>query len=596
MREDSMLKKMCGLKGIMALVGTLVMLTAIVTMVTTSMAGPGTNNASVAWMAIKSPISSTIIPERGEVEAPSATKAIELLATPGEFEPASFVLAAKQNDVPNIRIQASDLISDFGRIVADAVDVRLVKVWYQAGTAWYDIKRSTDEKKLIPELLVKDDDLIKVDKQSKTNLVRLSTTAGVEHVDVQLQSDGKKKLLLDAHQFPIMDAAALQPFMLVSGSNKQVWVTVHVPADAKAGIYLGTITISSGESVIGTIPLRLEVLPFRLSDPAVEYSIYYRGILTDAAPTLSSENKTEAQMCAEFKNMKEHGISNPTVYQYSSDTQALARVLGLRKRCGLSTNKNLYYLGFFVDPKEYESRSVVLQKRLLDITATANANGFIQTYFYGVDEAVGAELVRQRNAWEFVHQQGGKVYVAGKAGTFDVVGGRLDMLVAAGAPVRSEAGRYHAVGGRVFSYANPQVGVENPFVFRKNYGLVLWQQDYDGAMPYAYQHSEGSPWNDFDGRYRDHMFTYPTTDGVIDTLAWEGFREGVDDVRYLTTLVDRLEELKPCASAAVPFKMAEQHLGTLKSRPLDKLDDERLAIINLLLNLRDLYCDRKASR
>jgi hypothetical protein len=148
----------------------------------------------------------------------------------------------------------------------------------------------------------------------------------------------------------------------------------------------------------------------------------------------------------------------------------------------------------------------------------------------------------------------------------------------------------------VFSYANPQVGVENPFVFRKNYGLVLWQQDYDGAMPYAYQHSEGSSWNDFDGRYRDHMFTYPTTDGVIDTLAWEGFREGVDDVRYLTTLVDRLEELKPCASAAVPFKMAEQHLGTLKSRPLDKLDDERLAIINLLLNLRDLHCDRKASR
>jgi hypothetical protein len=121
MREDSMLKKMCGLKGIMALVGTLVMLTAIVTMVTTSMAGPGTNNASVAWMAIKSPISSTIIPERGEVEAPSATKAIELLATPGEFEPASFVLAAKQNDVPNIRIQASDLISDFGRTFGQGV-------------------------------------------------------------------------------------------------------------------------------------------------------------------------------------------------------------------------------------------------------------------------------------------------------------------------------------------------------------------------------------------------------------------------------------------------------------------------------------------
>ena len=29
---------------------------------------------------------------------------------------------------------------------------------------------------------------------------------------------------------------------------------------------------------------------------------------------------------------------------------------------------------------------------------------------------------------------------------------------------------------------------------------------------------------------------FRTTDGVLDTLHWEGFREGVDDVRYLTTL------------------------------------------------------------
>ena len=26
--------------------------------------------------------------------------------------------------------------------------------------------------------------------------------------------------------------------------------------------------------------------------------------------------------------------------------------------------------------------------------------------------------------------------------------------------------------------------------------------------------------------------------GVIDTIAWEGYREGVDDVRYITTLHD----------------------------------------------------------
>ncbi|MEQ1656985.1 MAG: hypothetical protein ABL983_00990 [Nitrospira sp.] len=567
----------------------------IATFGATPMAAVETNSARLVLTALRSPISNAIVSDQGEVPPPASTRTLELQATPGEFEPASFVITTMQDDIPSIRIRSSDLVGDVGQIGSSAVDIRLVKVWYQAGTAWVDIRRSTDARKLVPELLVRDDDLIKVDKQNKTNLIRLSTTTGPQYVDVQLQSDDKKRILLDASRFPIRDAATLQPFTLPLGSNKQVWVTIHVPKNAEAGTYLGTITISSGEIEIGTVPLRLEVLPFHLSDPALEYSIYYRGLLVDTAPSMSSEHKTEKQMCAEFKDLQEHGISNPTVYQYSGDSKALERVLELRRKCGISSS-SLYYLGFFIDPKDFESRPTAIQKRLLDTIATAHANGFTQTYFYGVDEAIGAELVRQRDAWTFVHKQGGKVYVAGKTGTFDVVGRYLDMLVAAGVPVRSEAGRYHAVGGRVFSYANPQVGVENPLVFRRNYGLILWQQDYDGAMPYAYQHSEGSPWNDFDGRYRDHMFAYPTIDGVIDTLAWEGFREGVDDIRYLTTLMNRLEALRPCAAAKASFKAAEQHLISLKRRVLGNLDDERLTIINLMLSLQNLHCDIRSNQ
>ena len=32
------------------------------------------------------------------------------------------------------------------------------------------------------------------------------------------------------------------------------------------------------------------------------------------------------------------------------------------------------------------------------------------------------------------------------------------------------------------------------------------------------------------------VFVYGMADGVIDTLQWEGFREGVDDIRYATLL------------------------------------------------------------
>lgn len=37
---------------------------------------------------------------------------------------------------------------------------------------------------------------------------------------------------------------------------------------------------------------------------------------------------------------------------------------------------------------------------------------------------------------------------------------------------------------------------------------------------------------------------YPTIDGVIDTIQWEGFREGINDVRYLTTLNNTITTAK----------------------------------------------------
>ena len=56
-------------------------------------------------------------------------------------------------------------------------------------------------------------------------------------------------------------------------------------------------------------------------------------------------------------------------------------------------------------------------------------------------------------------------------------------------------------------------------------------------MTLGYQWAYGHIWNDFDSkRFRDHCFAYPTANGVVGTIQWEGFREGVDDVRYINTL------------------------------------------------------------
>ena len=52
-------------------------------------------------------------------------------------------------------------------------------------------------------------------------------------------------------------------------------------------------------------------------------------------------------------------------------------------------------------------------------------------------------------------------------------------------------------------------------------------------------------WNEANARaFRSFCMVYPTRDGVLDTIAWEGLRVGLDDVRYAT-------KLKTLARAAI---------------------------------------------
>lgn len=68
---------------------------------------------------------------------------------------------------------------------------------------------------------------------------------------------------------------------------------------------------------------------------------------------------------------------------------------------------------------------------------------------------------------------------------------------------------------------------------------------------------------------------YPTVDGVIDTLQWEGYREGVDDTRYLATLLAAIDEAEPAREKEAAA--AEQWLDTLDiSGDLDAIRGEMI--------------------
>lgn len=138
------------------------------------------------------------------------------------------------------------------------------------------------------------------------------------------------------------------------------------------------------------------------------------------------------------------------------------------------------------------------------------------------------------------------------------------------------------------SYGNPQSGPENPDLYRRNFGLGLWLCNYDSAMTFIYYGDFGNPWNDFDHPvYRDHNFVYPTVDGVVDTIAWEGYREGMDDLRYATTLKLAIEAAKQSGRPDILERanQADRWLETLDVSLAD-LDDVRRQMIEHILRLQ----------
>lgn len=453
---------------------------------------------------------------------------LSIRACPNQFFSASFVMNA-QDDVTNIGIIASDLHNAQGAsISSDEINIRLVKVWYQAGgdDIWYNIPGNVPA----PELLLKDDSLVKVDRTNRINYLKVTINGSQQYIDI---SNPRGTFPLNAE---IHESRVLQPFSLEKNENKQIWVTVHIPDKTPAGKYHGTITITTQSDKPVTLNLIVQVLPFSLEPAPVEYALYYRGVLSyEVTKEIGSEQKSQAQYIVELKDMKDHGVQYPTIY--SEDADKIGTELFLRNQSGLPDD-HIFVMGI----RTGNSTDTRILTRLGDTVrkwkTITSRYGFGDMYIYGIDEAEGDLLQSERPAWETVHQNGAKVFVACHSDAVDIVGDILDIAVVAGPLSTAQSGQWQAYGKKIFSYANPQVGIENPALYRRNYGFALWSSGYDGTMNYAYQHSYGDIWNDFDdAHYRDHVFAYPTSDGVIDTVQWEGFREGVDDTRYIATLL-----------------------------------------------------------
>ena len=487
-----------------------------------------------------------------------AGKVIELAACRGEYEPASFVVdAAAPLEV--VRIEVGQLTGPGGTLPGDCVDVRVVKDYYTYVMA--DFYNTT-----LPMLLVHDESFL-----------------GIEPDPTEKQPWRMQNVATG----PVRDAPELLPVNIEK--RKQFWITVHVPEVVDPGSYETRVRIVPANGEVTELTLKVQVRLFELLPPMLEYSLYYpayleaKWIKPDSYHVFT--NLSEQRYRAEQKNMLAHGVSNPNLFEGVSmkpdggpDFTKLDRILTIRESVGMP-RKALYLLGHEINiqsqpltPRQRRQK----QQLASQIRAWVRQRGYPEVFVAAQDEAWGNRLAGERESMIAVHEGGAKVFVAVMHTTFfDRVGdvlhrpvlgssvnaqlrvatekydrktfvSHLDEIAQAGTfqqmaerpGFRKAIDGMHHQGRRILTYMNPSAGTPLPQLQRRNEGLGLWRVGFDGTMTWAYTNNRGRAAQ----QVMHHAMVFRTEDGVLDTLHWEGFREGVDDVRYLTTLFATLRD------------------------------------------------------
>ncbi|MBV9848455.1 MAG: hypothetical protein JO250_02090 [Armatimonadetes bacterium] len=431
------------------------------------------------------------------------------------------------------------------------LDVCVVKAMKEPGGG---LIRDDDFAGLTPDLLVKDD------------RVPLSGPAP----DVRLTGS------------PVTDIPA--------DTAKQFWVTLSVPKNALPGLYTARMLVRGAGMTPVPVRLSLTVLPLRLaSGPSKQYAINLRSRLDPAPAVLPSPDGhlfvtdfvSKDILDRQLADIAAHGFHIATLYD---SPQTLWDALAEYQANGMTAP--FVYKGDG-DPH--------------DVEATRRARS-APPFVYFVDPAASDSVARAQSLGK--HGLPVTTYITREA-DYTALESSLSLPVYSRdsdysqQQLQTHGRRQDDKQGNSTDWWYWPAADEEPTADRLACGWSLVRANLYGAFIPDYQTAFGAdPYDLTSGgaapvraALRSQMLTYPARDGVIDTLRWEAAREGVTDVRYLTTLYDNVRQCKD-AKIAKPFTdKAEAYVKSfLDKSPLaltdSDLDTARAQVARYALLLR----------
>ena len=473
---------------------------------------------------------------------------ITLSACAEQTQAASFCLYSPKALSYVIVSLPSDLQGIGNIIPSSKVEIHVVKVLPQSGSGSL---RDPDTAGLAPSLLVKDD---------RTVLSGLA---------------------------PALRLTGPAVCDIPADTAKQFWITVSVPRNTPSNNYIGKVFVSGKGLAPFSIRLVLSVLPLRLLAPAKQYGIDLRSRLDPAPATLPSSDGRQLAtdfvakdtLDAQLADIAAHGFTIASLYDSSA---TLWDAISEYKAYGLGTPYNLYKGD--ADPKDVEAGRAAHGSPALTYYTDPIPNDAALTHLGPLTKA-GLPSA------SYVPHQGD--YDALQADLDTVVYGRDSEY--AQQLLRTKGARVSAKRDWWYWPASS----EDPTINRADSGFLLWRSNLYGAFLPDYQTPFGAdPYDETSlgaspskAAYRPLMLTYPVKGGVLDTLQWEACREGVSDVRYLTTMYAALRECKDAHIASPLVTEAETYVKTFLDKPLanlpgDQLDTFRLQVANYAMLLR----------
>ena len=514
-----------------------------------------------------------------------------------ESEAASFQLFSFA-DADKVDVRLSDLTCGGSKLAAD---LRVVKLWFQNGNGWVSYFDDSGLK-LIPELLLHDENLIKVDLGSADNYARV-VSGGKESwkwltAPKPLASRGSA---FDQFDPGFLDAPTMQPVRLAKNEFKQFFITARAAKGQKGGVYKGKVTVSAKGRALCEIPVAFRVLDFELPLPGA-YDDPNKPYIYDCMGSgwrcwerclrlaKGDEAKAKAAFRAWMQTLYDHSMFNAIVLTHDTPQWQidLYREIGFPLDGANGDVWTGWFCLNFGGRMDYTKHKTAWR-------CAKEADEFYHKKLgmkdvrlaYGDEQGAGF-IVAHRDLWDAYFYYGfGGLGFCGHAALPYKGGYNSSFYDMATNPGEVDEIRLRRnCNGRYFAfYANQHTASENPQFTRRQHGLLSYLSGMN--MTYNYEFAI-TGFNDRENElYRPMVVAYANAQGLMETIEFAGFREGCDDIRYATAALKLADEGIASASkeAKVLGGCVRHYLATLDRETFD-LNEARAELIEYILKLR----------